>query len=86
MNKVKYGQSIPPEYNLTNVVTPVALHYARKDKATGYKDVEHLAKILPNCIRLSLVPLEDFDHVNFIWSNHIKTLVYDEVFEDLKKY
>ncbi|XP_044748342.1 lipase 3-like [Coccinella septempunctata] len=85
-NKIKYGQSTPPEYNLTNVVAPVALHYARNDLATGYKDVEHLARVLPNCINLRMVPLEKFYHLNFIWSNHVKTLVYDEIFKDLTKY
>lgn len=34
-NFVKYGSFTPPDYNLQNIVTPVALYYSRNDDLTA---------------------------------------------------
>lgn len=36
-NEVRYGQSTPPQYNVSNIETPIALIYAENDWLAGPK-------------------------------------------------
>lgn len=37
MNKKKYNQTVPPEYNISNIKIPMALFYADNDLVADHK-------------------------------------------------
>ncbi|KAL3266879.1 hypothetical protein HHI36_011030 [Cryptolaemus montrouzieri] len=85
VNRIKYGSPTPPEYNLTNIVCPVSLHYARKDQCVDFQDVEILLGKLPNA-KGRIVPSEYFSHLDFLWGNHVRSELYDYVLEEILNY
>ncbi|XP_019872675.1 lipase 3 isoform X2 [Aethina tumida] len=84
-NLERYGQTEPPQYDLSKVTAPVALFYANNDWLVSEKDVEHLAALLPNVVLKYLVPLQSFNHLDFILAKDIVPLVYSKMFELMKK-
>ncbi|XP_033217120.1 lipase 3-like [Belonocnema kinseyi] len=84
-NLVRYKNVNPPEYNLTKVTVPAVLFYGSNDAYTTEKDVMALRARLPNAITRE-VPFEKFSHLDFLFSNYSKILVYDDVISVLSKY
>ncbi|XP_044749569.1 lipase 1-like isoform X1 [Coccinella septempunctata] len=84
-NWIKYWAPTPPNYNLSNIVAPVTLHYAMKDQLVDRKDAEILAILLPNASK-RMVPVENFTHLDFLWGNHVKPLIYDYILNEMEKY
>ncbi|EDV32373.2 uncharacterized protein Dana_GF15804 [Drosophila ananassae] len=80
-----YGRDSPPQYDLANVDCKIALHYGKNDKLTAAIDVQNLRKTLPNVILDNLISNERFNHIDFIWGNDVKTMLYDDVMEIMKK-
>lgn len=87
-NMKRYGKSEPPPYNLSNVSTSVVLFYAQNDWLAGYQDVKKLFQNLPAQASKGLykVPLDDFNHVDFLWGVDAPELVYQKIFEIMKDY
>lgn len=77
-NLIIYGSTEPPNYNLTQVTAPVALHYSENDLLVDTIDVEQLYNDLPNPMGKFKVSLASFSHLDFIWGIDVKTLVYDK--------
>lgn len=75
-----YGTSQPPNYNLRNVVAPVALHYSANDWLADVLDVEELHQALPNVIGKFLVPDLRFNHLDFSWAIDVEELLYKRMF------
>ena len=78
-NRRQYGTTTPPQYQLSNIRAPVALHYSHNDWLAATVDVERLAAKLTNVIELHLVGHEHFTHLDFLWSTAAKSLVYNKV-------
>lgn len=85
VNLVKYGASKPPNYNLSSISAPVTLHYAKEDQCVDYKDVEIIETLLPNGIK-RMVPEIHFTHLDFLWGNNVKSLIYDYMLDEMEKY
>lgn len=85
-NKLKYGSFSPPNYALENVTSPVALHYGANDWLSNSKDVEKLAKILPNLVGLYEAKDPRFTHFDFLWAHNIRDLLYDDMVNLMKTY
>lgn len=69
----------PPEYNLTNVVAPVYLHYGANDWPANPEGIPELASKLGGMTVTRKVPLEDFNHFDFLYAKDAVTLLYNDV-------
>ncbi|VEN63335.1 unnamed protein product, partial [Callosobruchus maculatus] len=81
-----YNQSSPPDYDISKITSPVALLYGKNDLVTAPKDVEALAKILPNVVRLHKFEKPAFNHADFIFAKDNDALVNFEVINILNQY
>lgn len=80
-NLIHYRRLSPPDYNLNNVISPMALYYAEDDWLAPVKDVKRLIDLLPNVFHTYLVPHKKFNHVDFIWGIDAPKLLYAEIFK-----
>ncbi|XP_046748126.1 lipase 3-like isoform X2 [Diprion similis] len=83
INKQKYNQAEPPEYNLQNVRIPIAIFYGSNDLLADYKDVERLVSELPNVVLKHKVSLEMFNHIDFLYGVDAPNVVYQHVIKYL---
>lgn len=79
-----YGSPGPRQYTLSRVQFPVAVFYGRNDWITVPKDVETLAKSLPNLVLHKEVPFEKFNHLDFMWAKDANTLLYKDIIKFLR--
>nr|CAD7447970.1 unnamed protein product [Timema bartmani] len=86
MNMKCYNQSTPPEYDLTNIAVPIALHYSDNDWLAGHLDVKNLSVRLQQKIGMFRVSLPSFNHVDFMWAKDAPKLVYSKILKALKQY
>ncbi|KAJ8676398.1 hypothetical protein QAD02_012185 [Eretmocerus hayati] len=84
INNLFYNQTEPPEYKIENVKIPVAIYYAHNDLLADYKDIEFLARKLPNVPVLREIPAEKFTHISFLYAFDAPTLVYEPLLRYLK--
>ncbi|KAH8287796.1 hypothetical protein KR018_000331 [Drosophila ironensis] len=84
-NRRRHGSDTAPQYNLTEVDCKVALHYGKNDRLTAVKDVLRLREILPNVVYDNLIDNEAFNHIDFLWANDVKALLYDDMIELMQK-
>lgn len=83
----KYGQELPPHYDLRNVTAPFALFYAQNDWLAGPEDVALLFDQLHRtAIGMFKVPFEQFNHVDFLWGKDAPSLVYTKVLEVMARF
>lgn len=81
-----YGSEEPPEYNLTNVVVPIAYYYGKTDIIIVLKDQKDSIKLLPNVVENYLVPSSEFTHMDMIMGNDAPILVNERVLKLFEKY
>ncbi|KAJ8919581.1 hypothetical protein NQ315_002203 [Exocentrus adspersus] len=74
-NFIKYNQTVPPQYNLSQVTHPVSLHYGNGDLLVTRKDIDFVEKLLPNSVGKFPVPYKDFNHMDFIWGIDAKKII-----------
>ncbi|CAG9826766.1 unnamed protein product [Diabrotica balteata] len=85
-NLEKYNSSVPPDYNLSAITAPIALYYSKNDYMVAVKDVERLAKQLPNVVKLQLVKDRRFNHLDYLWAKDVHTILNDDLIATLNKY
>ncbi|GFT96351.1 hypothetical protein NPIL_66411 [Nephila pilipes] len=85
-NIARYGQATPPVYDISKITTPVALLSGLNDNLADPKDVEIVAKKLKTLVSNYVVPLDAFNHIDFILAIDGKKLVHNEVERLLLKY
>ncbi|XP_014486359.1 PREDICTED: lipase 3-like isoform X2 [Dinoponera quadriceps] len=85
LNKTLYGSTVPPEYNLSKVKTPVTIFYSENDFLTHTTDVLKLARKLPNIIQVKKIKYEKFNHIDYLWGRDAKALLYTKIVKVLKK-
>ncbi|XP_077291619.1 lipase 3-like [Arctopsyche grandis] len=78
LNLIIYGSAEPPNYDLSKITCPVALHYTDNDLFVANQDVDQLYSELGNPLGKFKVPLTTFSHLDFIWGIDANTLVYDK--------
>lgn len=81
-----YGTEKPPEYNLTNVVVPIAYYYGKHDTLCVPKDQEDSIKLLPNVVDDYLVPYSGFTHNDMLVGNDAPPLIYERVLKLMQQY
>ncbi|XP_044254320.1 lipase 3-like [Tribolium madens] len=85
-NCKKYGQKEPPQYNLSKITNPVALYYSSNDWTVNIENIERVVKALPNVVKSYHVPMESFNHNDFIYGQDAPELLYKAVIEEILKY
>ncbi|KAG7311752.1 hypothetical protein JYU34_002811 [Plutella xylostella] len=78
-NKRVYGTRKPPAYNLSAIEAPIFLHYAENDWLSTPSDVDKLWKGVKSVVGKFKVPLKGFNHLDFVFANDAKELIYDRV-------
>ncbi|KAL0869543.1 hypothetical protein ABMA27_005810 [Loxostege sticticalis] len=78
-NVRRYGSSQPPKYNLSNIVAPVSLWYSEADWMSHPTDVSELYSKLNNAIDIYKVPIERFNHLDFLWAKDFKNIIYQRL-------
>ncbi|KAL5241759.1 hypothetical protein ACI65C_009169 [Semiaphis heraclei] len=85
-NLEKYGQPDPPAYDLTGITVPVGLYHAQNDWLSSMEDVKVLAGRLPNVVERKVVPFPEFNHLDFLWADDVKNIVYDDLIRFMKRH
>lgn len=78
-NQEMYGSDIPPSYNLTQITVPINLFHSKDDDTASFDNVMQLKPMLPNLKITYLVPVADFEHVDFIYSRYIRKAINDRL-------
>ncbi|KAL6437999.1 hypothetical protein ACFW04_004349 [Cataglyphis niger] len=79
-NKRKYGSFSPPIYDLKKIQqVPISLHYSSNDWLANIKDVNKLYTELGNPYGKFRVPHDKFNHLDYMWANDVKSLLYDKI-------
>lgn len=84
-NLVTYGSRTPPNYDLSNIDTPVFLHYSGNDPLANMNDVDRLFRELSAGIKMP-VPLKLFTHLDYVWGIDAKTLLYDKAINLMRSF
>ncbi|KAH8333106.1 hypothetical protein KR074_005712 [Drosophila pseudoananassae] len=84
-NRRRHGSDLPTQYNVVSIDCKIALYYGKNDRFTSVKDVQRLRDALPNVVHENLLKSERYNHINFIYGNDVKTVLYDEVIEVMRK-
>lgn len=76
-NLIKYNQTMPPEYDLSRVSTPVVLFYSDKDLLSDPQDVNILMRKLKNVQESIFV--KDFTHLDYVYAEEAADVVYSKI-------
>ncbi|XP_013198804.2 lipase 3 [Amyelois transitella] len=74
-----YGSEVPPRYALEKIRAPVSLMYSADDWMAHPDDVDALYQRLGNAIDIHKIPHPQFNHIDFIWAKHFRTLIYERL-------
>lgn len=85
-NLKRYKQKKTPEYNVSNVASPVVLISAKNDWFSSLKDVGTLSSKLPNLLENYVVPEPKWSHHNHIWDARLRKYVAPKILEYLERY
>ncbi|XP_059057965.1 lipase 1-like [Achroia grisella] len=86
-NMVKYGRKTPPSYPLEKISVPIYLVYSGNDLLCQQEDIYKLCGKLKNCTDIYRISDEyQFNHLDFVWSKHFKSLVYERILKQLWKF
>nr|XP_012231417.1 PREDICTED: lipase 3-like isoform X1 [Linepithema humile] len=80
-----YNATVPPDYDLSRITTPIALIHSDSDSFVNEKDLKILRGLLTNIVEDYRVPFPKFNHVDFLYAKNAPTLVYKKVLEIMKK-
>ncbi|XP_050518262.1 lipase 3-like isoform X2 [Diabrotica virgifera virgifera] len=85
-NMKKYGTYTPPLYNLSNILAPVSLFVAHGDNVVPWEGVRDFITMLPNIDSVFDIPIESFNHVDYIFSNITTQYVNEPVYQLFMKH
>lgn len=84
-NFKEYGTIEPPEYPVHKITLPIALLSSKNDWLASDIDVTNLYIHLANPIEHYVVPLKEFNHIDFLWAIDAPTLVYKKLLQLLEE-
>lgn len=85
-NMKRYNSRLPPEYNVSQIVSPVVLISGQNDWVSSLEDVETLSSKLPNLIEHYIVPVPKWSHVNYLWDKRSRKYVMPKILHYLERY
>jgi len=81
-NENHYHQPTPPEYNISNIHTPVVLYYGGNDWLATPIDVQAIMKRLPNVLSSTFTAV--YNHLDYTWGVTARSEVYDNMIKLIK--
>lgn len=85
-NMIKYGVAKPTSYPLNEIRAPISLYYAHNDMLAALDDVEKLKEKLRDNVKYEyLVPHPKWNHIDFLWANDARKVVYEKIVENMKR-
>lgn len=78
------GSTTPPDYDLSKITIPIHVFYGDNDKFVAEEDVDKLTKTLPNVVTKLKVPIEGWQHNDFVYGIDAPKLVYEIIIDNLK--
>ncbi|XP_017784822.1 PREDICTED: lipase 3-like [Nicrophorus vespilloides] len=81
-----YGKALPPDYEINQILVPTAMYYANCDWLVSREDVAIAKKQLPNIIDDYLIPMEIFNHFDFLWAGNIKEVLLNRILKLIDSY
>lgn len=84
-NMALYRDHLPPRYNLSLVTVPTFVYYSTNDLLCHPHDVESMCDDLGNVTGKYLVPMKDFNHMDFLWAVDVRKLLYNRMLQVLGK-
>ncbi|XP_016997143.2 lipase 3 [Drosophila takahashii] len=85
-NMELYGQELPPDYDLSLITAPTHLYSSNNDALCAPKDVDKLVENFVNLKEDYRVPVQSFNHLDFIIARNMKELVNDPIIERINAY
>jgi lysosomal acid lipase/cholesteryl ester hydrolase len=85
-NTIHYGTPEPPDYDISKITAPVALHYGQNDWLVGLEDAFRLRDELPNLAADNMIAYEKFNHLDFLWATDVIELLYNDVIAVMENY
>ncbi|KAH8410630.1 hypothetical protein KR009_007733 [Drosophila setifemur] len=82
-NMQLYREHLPPRYNLSLVTVPTFVYYSTNDLLCHPHDVEAMAGDLGNVTGMYLVPQKEFNHMDFLWANDVRKMLYHRLLQVL---
>lgn len=79
------GKTIPTEYNLTHITTPINLFYSIDELTATVESVNRIRSELGNVKLFYAIPIRNFQHVDFIYSRFVREALNDKVVETINK-
>lgn len=84
-NLQRYGQRIPPSYDLSKVTVPKLLITSKNDLLVDYRDVTRAGWEMPNT-EVKTVSNPRFNHMEFIWSDQAFDLAYIDIIKIFESF
>ncbi|KAG5865621.1 hypothetical protein JTB14_010371 [Gonioctena quinquepunctata] len=75
-NLKKYGSETPPEYDLSQITTPVYIFHSANDFLCAYEDIQTLHGRLPDGAVKLFMEDEMWNHLDFVFGIEASELVY----------
>ncbi|KAH8339109.1 hypothetical protein KR074_004414 [Drosophila pseudoananassae] len=85
-NKEIYGQEVPPDYDLSLITAPTHSYSSNNDALCGPQDVDTLVSKFTHLTEDHRVPVQSFNHLDFIIAKNMKELVNDLVIDRINSY
>lgn len=85
-NRRRYGNDLPPDYDLSNIRVPIYIFYSLGDLVADTRDVFLLKNQLRNVKDVKLIDDPDWSHGDYIFGKSAKRNVYDQIINILKRY
>ncbi|XP_075975603.1 lipase 3-like isoform X2 [Anticarsia gemmatalis] len=83
-NMKLYGQTTPPDYDLSKIVAPNVIYYSSKDWLSHPDDVDKLRSRLPNV--LAYVYFSDFTHMDYVYAAEARDVIYMRIIAQINKF
>lgn len=81
-----YGSELPPDYNATNVIVPVAYYYGQNDRLVPPEDQRKAVKLFPNVVDEHLLPYSKFTHMDMVVGNDAAPQAYERALKLMQQY
>lgn len=83
-NLENYQRETPPDYDLKRCTTRVGIIYADADTLAYPIDVKRLPTELPNVVEMQRIEDATFNHIDFLWAQDAKEIVYRNIVDWMK--
>ncbi|XP_050293418.1 lipase 1-like [Anthonomus grandis grandis] len=80
-----YNSVVPPTYNLSSTRVPMALFYGDGDVFSNSKMNNELSRTFPNVILKYQIPVEGWNHLDYLLAYNAKEILYDRIDDVFKQ-